>query len=126
MTEVETQDAAPEPQHSDSKRRSAPIWALALCIALGAVLGFLGGVLGSSLHPGATGPAGQAGPPGPVGPAGTAAKVDGLGVCVQDSYQYQDGTTWIDSLNITSPSKHADGTTFCSLGNYVPVEPQRP
>jgi hypothetical protein len=108
--------------------RMAPLWILVVCILVGVAGGFLGGFLASGLHPGpqgAAGPAGVTGPAGVAGPAGSAAKVEGLGVCYSADTQYSGGVTWVDSLTLSSPSKHADGTTYCAYGDYVAVQPQR-
>jgi hypothetical protein len=118
-------------QASGTSRRTLAI------VGVSAVL--LGGVAGfgaSALHPGSdgktgatgkagiTGTTGKAGVQGAVGPTGTAAAVSDLGVCYNTtSGNFTNGDSYISSVYITSVSKHADGTTFCSTGSYVPVSP---
>jgi hypothetical protein len=108
-------------------------------VLLGISAVLLGGVAGfgaSALHPGSdgkTGASGKVGTPGltgkagiqgVVGPSGTAAAVTDLGVCYSTTNgDFTNGDTYISSIYISSVSKHADGTTYCSTGSYVPVSP---
>lgn len=111
----------------NSGPRVAPMWALIACVGAAALFGLIGGFVASGLHPGPKGAVGQTGAPGPAGatgPAGSAAAVADLGVCVDTQYTTQNSLTWVASVNIFSPSKHADGTTYCSSGEYVAVQPQ--
>lgn len=98
------------------------------------VLGALAGFFASGLHPGPRGVqgaagkqgvAGTAGLQGPAGVSGAAAKIPAnLGVCYSSGFaNLTDGTSVTTYVNITSPSKHADGTTYCPSGDYVPVTP---
>jgi hypothetical protein len=124
-------DAMPPAAVAPVRRdRSRLLRAATLAGAL--ALGLAGGFAGSAFHPGsngktgavgAVGPAGSVGPAGPTGQAGAAAQVAELGVC----YSTTSGTSGVYYLNgiyITSPLKHADGTTYCESGSYVPVAPQ--
>jgi hypothetical protein len=106
-------------------------WSRALPLVLAGLLGAVAGFGASSMHPGpqgktgVAGASGVAGPVGPVGPAGapgSAAQVSGLGVCYTPFSQ----NGWMTGIDISSPSKHADGTTYCANGTYVPVAPQAP
>lgn len=108
----------------------------AVPVILAGLLGAVGGFAASGLHPGPQGKQGQqglTGAPGPQGvqgtqglqgPAGTAAQLSSLGVCFNTNYQYNNGTSWITSVNVSSPSRQADGTNYCPVGQYVPVVPQ--
>jgi hypothetical protein len=99
-----------------------------LVVLLGAAAGFAA----SGLHPGprgkqgqtgpagATGQTGQTGQTGPQGPAGSAAQTTDLGVCVDIIYS----NGFVQSASVTPPSRHPDGTTYCSIGSYVPIAPQ--
>lgn len=118
-------------------------WLFAVSLVLAALLGAVAGFAASGLHPGprghqgaaglpgaagaassVPGPAGPPGATGATGPAGAAATTTDLGVCESVNYGTVYGVSVINSVTINSPSKHADGTTYCSYGSYVPVTPQ--
>jgi hypothetical protein len=116
-------------------------WLRTAAIILAAAVAGGGAGFGASwLHPGPRGLAGQAGAQGVAGPAGkpgatgavgpaglagSAAQVTGLGVCYTTSSNSNNtGAFWITSVYLTSPARHADGTTYCPSGDYVPVAPQ--
>jgi hypothetical protein len=107
-------------------------------LTLAGVIG-IGGAFGmSALHPGPQGKAGRTGAAGaagaqglqgligPAGLTGSAAQVTNLGVCYSATNQFNSFTnsSWVSSVFLISPSKHADGTTYCPTGQYVPVSPQ--
>jgi hypothetical protein len=114
------------------RTRLSTTWVLILALLLGAVAGFAGGFAASALHPGPKGDTGAQGARGPIGhtglqgESGAAAQVTDLGVCYNSTSQTSaDGSTfWITGVYITSPLRHPDGTTFCSVGSYIPVSPQ--
>jgi hypothetical protein len=128
--QVQTHGAEPAYYRQEPIRRGWLFWALSLVLA--ALLGAAAGFGASALHPGADGKQGAAGPagatgapgqkgdPGEPGLPGSAAQVTDLGVCF--SVTYSNG--FVQSVGATSPSRHADGTTYCPYGQYVPVQPQ--
>lgn len=118
----------------------ADIAVVVIAVLLGAGAGYLAGhnagprgvpgVAGERGPVGPQGPPGLAGAVGAAGAAGSAAAVTDLGVCWSDYVQTNTNTlgqsvSWITSVSITSPAKHADGTTYCPYGNYVAVSPQK-
>ena len=101
-------------------------------ILIAAVLGGVAGFGASALHPGAkglqgktgkTGLVGATGLAGAAGAAGNAAQVSNLGVCVNVTYA-SSSVSYVQGVSIQSPSQRSDGTTYCPVGNYVPVVPQ--
>jgi hypothetical protein len=46
-----------------------------------------------------------------------------LGVCVNTQYGSGGGTSWVQSVDITSPTL-THGVASCPSGNFVPVSPQ--
>jgi hypothetical protein len=126
----------PHPTETTSVQRKRAWWTKALPLVLAGVLGATAGFAASGLHPGpegkqgnqgVAGVAGATGPMGPAGAAGSAAQVTGLGVCVSENTASDFyGQYFVNGMSIFSPSKHADGTTYCASGQYVPVAPQSP
>jgi hypothetical protein len=122
-------DAAPAAPH----RFGLILTAVAVTSIL---LGALAGFFASALHPGprghtgvtgaagTTGTAGAAGKQGLRGVSGSAASVADLGICYDAPTDTSTaGNFFVTSIYITSVSKHADGTTYCATGTYVPVSP---
>jgi hypothetical protein len=139
---VTTEMATGSTAEGDNARpvsRITPTRAVVLALVVGALAGFGGGFAASGLHPGPRGRTGtqgvqglqgvqgvqgDQGQAGATGKSGTAAQVSELGVCYDTTNQSSNGTFWITGVFISSPSRHSDGTTFCSSGTYVPVQPQ--
>jgi len=108
---------------------------LVVAVLSAAAVGFGAGYGASDYHPGpagarglsgASGARGNVGAAGPAGAAGAAASVQQLGVCFSYTTWTSGGSTWINSVDVSSPYKNHDGTVSCPTGTYVPVTPQGP